>query len=65
ISTGRVTFEDDTGSFDPVISDGSDIYLTGYSSLFGLQPTDLPATPTAPLRTQSKPRRPASTKRRS
>jgi outer membrane protein assembly factor BamB len=33
ISTGRVLFELDTGSFDPVISDGEDLYLTGYSSL--------------------------------
>jgi outer membrane protein assembly factor BamB len=47
ISTGRVTFQDSTGSFDPVISDGTDIYLTGYSSLFDLQPTDLPAKSTA------------------
>jgi outer membrane protein assembly factor BamB len=38
ISTGRVLFEMDTGAFDPVISDGSDIYLTGYSSLFALAP---------------------------
>ncbi len=38
ISTGRVLFEDDTGAFDPVISDGTNIYLTGYSSLFGLAP---------------------------
>ena len=38
ISTGRVLFEMDTGAFDPVISDGKDIYLTGYSSLYGLAP---------------------------
>jgi outer membrane protein assembly factor BamB len=38
ISTGRVAFEADTGAFDPVISDGSDIYLTGYSGLFALAP---------------------------
>ena len=42
ISTGRVLFEDDTGAFDPVISDGSNIYLTGYSTLFGLEPTEKP-----------------------
>jgi len=38
ISTGRVLFEMDTGAFDPVISDGTNIYLTGYSSLYGLAP---------------------------
>jgi hypothetical protein len=27
-----------TGSFDPVISDGQDIYLTGYTGLYGLAP---------------------------
>jgi outer membrane protein assembly factor BamB len=38
ISTGRVTFTMDTGAFDPVISDGEDIYLTGYTGLYGLAP---------------------------
>ena len=38
ISTGRKLFEIGTGSFDPVISDGKDIYLTGYSSLYALAP---------------------------
>jgi outer membrane protein assembly factor BamB len=38
ISTGRVVFEQDTGAFDPVISDGQDIYLTGYDALFALAP---------------------------
>lgn len=38
ISTGRRVFEKQSGSFDPVISDGTDIYLTGYSSLFDLAP---------------------------
>ena len=38
ISTGRVTFEKDTGAFDPVISDGENIYLTGYTGLFSLTP---------------------------
>jgi len=38
ISTGRVLFEKDTGAFDPVISDGKDIYLTGYTGLYGLAP---------------------------
>jgi outer membrane protein assembly factor BamB len=38
ISTGRVSFEKNTGAFDPVISDGKDIYLTGYTSLYRLTP---------------------------
>ena len=29
----------DTGSFDPVISDGNNIYLTGYTGLYALAPT--------------------------
>ncbi len=38
ISTGRVVFQMHTGSFDPVISDGQDIYLTGYTGLYSLAP---------------------------
>jgi outer membrane protein assembly factor BamB len=38
ISTGRVLFEKDTGSFDPVISDGRDIFLTGTTGLYALEP---------------------------
>ena len=38
ISTGRVLFEMPTGAFDPVISDGKNIYLTGYTALYGLAP---------------------------
>jgi outer membrane protein assembly factor BamB len=38
ISTGRVVFTKGTGSFDPVVSDGTHIYLTGYTSLFALAP---------------------------
>jgi outer membrane protein assembly factor BamB len=38
ISTGRLIFTKDTGSFDPVVSDGTDIYLTGYTSLYALAP---------------------------
>ena len=40
ISTGRVLFEKNTGAFDPVISDGKNIYLTGLTGLFGLGPLD-------------------------
>ena len=35
ISTGHKIFEMDTGAFDPAVSDGHDVYLTGYSGLFG------------------------------
>lgn len=45
ISTGRLLFQDDTGAFDPVISDGVNIYLTGYSSLFALAPIEQLAPP--------------------
>jgi outer membrane protein assembly factor BamB len=38
ISTGRVMFEKDTGAFDPVISDGEHIYLTGTTGLYALKP---------------------------
>ena len=38
ISTGRVLFRMETGAFDPVISDGKNIYLTGYTGLYGLAP---------------------------
>ncbi|MGO9488053.1 MAG: PQQ-binding-like beta-propeller repeat protein, partial [Solirubrobacteraceae bacterium] len=38
ISTGRLLFERDTGAFDPVISDGKGIYLTGLTGLFSLVP---------------------------
>ena len=38
ISTGRVSFELDTGAFDPVISDGQNIYLTGYTGLYAFAP---------------------------
>ncbi len=38
ISTGRVLFEKATGAFDPVVSDGTDIYLTGDTGLYALAP---------------------------
>ena len=36
--TGRKVFEFGRGSFNPVVSDGRRIYLTGYSSLYALTP---------------------------
>jgi outer membrane protein assembly factor BamB len=38
ISTGRVAFHVHTGAFDPVVSDGRNIFLTGVSGLFDLAP---------------------------
>ena len=38
ISTGRLVFTRHTGAFDPVISDGKNIYLTGFTGLFSLAP---------------------------
>ncbi len=40
ISTGKVEFTMGTGSFDPVISDGKRVYLTGYTGLYDLVPID-------------------------
>ncbi len=45
ISTGRVLFEKPTGAFDPVISDGTHVYLTGDTGLYGLVPAEQPAVP--------------------
>ncbi|HMD55925.1 MAG TPA: PQQ-binding-like beta-propeller repeat protein [Solirubrobacteraceae bacterium] len=41
ISTGRVYYEVEKGVFDPVVSDSERLYLTGYTALYGLAPTDL------------------------
>jgi outer membrane protein assembly factor BamB len=38
ISTGKVVFSANTGAFDPVITDGHNIYLTGYTALSALAP---------------------------
>ena len=40
ISTGAKVFRFGEGAFDPVISDGRSIYLSGYSNLYGLEPWD-------------------------
>jgi outer membrane protein assembly factor BamB len=39
ISTGRVLFTLPTGAFDPAISDGKNLYLTGYTGLYAFAPT--------------------------
>jgi outer membrane protein assembly factor BamB len=38
IATGRPVYRFHEGSFDPVITDGHDIYLTGYNTLNALEP---------------------------
>jgi outer membrane protein assembly factor BamB len=38
ISTGKVVFSMSTGSFDPVITDGHYLYLTGNTGLYALAP---------------------------
>jgi outer membrane protein assembly factor BamB len=38
VRTGREVFHMGRGSFNPVISDGRTIFLTGYSSLYALRP---------------------------
>jgi outer membrane protein assembly factor BamB len=51
ISTGRVLFSVDTGAFDPAISDGHNLYVSGYTALFALAPLSARASrhrPAAP-----------------
>ena len=36
--TGRKVFEHERGSYNPVVSDGETIYLTGYHAMYGLVP---------------------------
>jgi len=38
VNTGKPVFHINRGSFNPVISDGRTIFLTGYSSLYALRP---------------------------
>jgi len=68
ISTGRVLFEKDTGAFDPMISDGKDVYLTGDTGIYGLAPVDEPTRPahhTAARRKSARPVRTARSRRTS
>lgn len=46
ISTGRLAFQMNSGSFDPMISDGHNLYMSGYTGLFALTPQP-PAKPKA------------------
>lgn len=53
ISTGQLVFKKDSGSFDPVISDGHNIYLTGYTGLFALKPRSDPKTRTSHVKSRT------------
>jgi outer membrane protein assembly factor BamB len=57
ISTGRVQFEFDSGSFDPVISDGKNIYLTGLTGLYALAPRHTVPGPVTPTKRKPAPKR--------
>ncbi len=46
LSNGEKKFSFKTGAYMPVISDGRRIYLTGYSSIFALQPVKKKPKPT-------------------
>jgi outer membrane protein assembly factor BamB len=63
ISTGRVIFEKRTGAFDPVVSDGIDVYLTGDTGLYGLEPSEQVAATKKPAPTKKS--APATKKRAS
>ncbi|MGI8557771.1 MAG: PQQ-binding-like beta-propeller repeat protein [Solirubrobacteraceae bacterium] len=60
--TGRQVYARHNGSFDPVITDGSRIFLTGNTGLFALIPTGRRRVP-APRRPASSPQRASSTHR--
>ena len=47
---GWRAWSEHTGSFDPVVTDGRRLYLTGYYGLYGLDPTRQPVTVAAPAR---------------
>jgi outer membrane protein assembly factor BamB len=42
VRTGRRVFKLSSGAFNPAISDGQRLYITGYSSIFGLEPRKRP-----------------------
>jgi len=67
ISTGRLSFETNTGSFDPVISDGKNIYLTGLTGLYAFAPraTATPRTVVAASRSRTSARAKAHARARS
>lgn len=56
VKTGKRTFRFKTGSFTPVISDGTRLYITGYSTQYGLVPRE-PEAKKKPKRRSEKKRR--------
>jgi outer membrane protein assembly factor BamB len=59
ISTGRLIFQKNTGAFDPVVSDGVDVYLTGDTGLYGLAPAEQLAAKPATHTKSNTPAKPA------
>ncbi len=62
ISTGRLSFELHTGSFDPVISDGKNIYLTGLTGLYAFAPRHENTAPATQQGTSAQPQKPGPAK---
>lgn len=58
ISSGKQVFSINQGAFDPVISDGQTLYLSGYNTLYAMKPTS-PAKPAKPSAKATSGRRPA------
>jgi outer membrane protein assembly factor BamB len=63
ISTGKPVFSLGTGAFDPVISDGRKLYVSGYTALFALAPP-APAPARAATAKSSSAPSPAQARRR-
>jgi len=57
ISTGRKVFQLNTGSFDPVISDGVRLFVTGYTSLYSYTTRSSAARPPGGARSAPAPAR--------
>jgi outer membrane protein assembly factor BamB len=57
ISTGRVAFTEDTGAFDPVISDSHNLYVSGYTALFALAPASQQVRNTAAAQAAAPPKK--------
>jgi outer membrane protein assembly factor BamB len=58
VRNGKRVFKFDRGSFTPVIADDKRLYLTGYTTLYGLVPKDSPeAKPQKPRSREKKKRR--------
>ena len=61
VKDGKKVFEYDQGEYNPVISDGEKIYLTGYSTIRAFEPTiRSPGVGQEASRRRKRPRRQAS-----